>query len=133
MSRCVVLAIVVGLAACGGPDADAICQERESCHHGNELDVDACVVSFSTSQDLADDLGCGDEFDVYFECFQTAATCIEQSLGLGCGDDADCNGGSPTSNARCQDGTCVDQHYDIEDPEACKTERAAYQSCVVGG
>ncbi len=133
MRRCV-FAIVAALAACsGGPNADAICQERETCQHGNDLDVDACVVSFTTSRELAGNLGCSEEFDAWFECFETTASCVDTPTGFDCVADEDCPP-NPTYPAQaCQNGRCVDSRYDVVDTEACKSERAAYRSCTEAG
>jgi hypothetical protein len=60
---------------CGGPDFQAICEELEECAEGNEKDVEACVIGFEASADAADEIGCGDEFDAYYECVGEEISC----------------------------------------------------------
>jgi hypothetical protein len=60
---------------CGGPDFQAICEELEDCAEGNEKDVEACVIGFEASADAADEIGCGDEFDAYYECLGGEISC----------------------------------------------------------
>ena len=123
--------IVSALAAqgCGGPDIDAICQEREQCLAGNEADIEACVVSFEGVSDLASDIGCGDEFDAYWICQETQASCRDLPTGQNCMADADCD---VDDNERCTAGQCVAKYYGF-DPQAtsnpCEAEENAYQRC----
>jgi hypothetical protein len=117
-------------AGCGGPDFEAICDEQEKCSGGNEKDLEACVVAFEGFADVADDIGCTDEFDAYFTCSQEHASCRDVPTGDTCMTDGDCNG--PPGNARCSAGMCVAKDYGF-DPTAqnnpCETEENAYQRC----
>ena len=83
---------------CGGPDFEAICDEQEICAGGNEKDREACVVAFEGFAEVADDIGCADEFDAYFLCSQENASCRDLPTGDTCMADNDCNG---PGNARC--------------------------------
>lgn len=60
---------------CGGPDFQAICEEMEECVDGNEQDIEACVIGFEAYADAADEIGCDDEFDAYFECYGEEVSC----------------------------------------------------------
>ena len=86
-TRVSILLGAIALAGCGGPDHQAICQEREDCSDGNDKDVEACVAEYDLKEDVAGDLGCSSEYDTYYECFQDAARCKNKSYGV---DPNDC-------------------------------------------
>ncbi len=60
---------------CGGPDFQALCEKAEGCADGNDKDIEACVVGLEASADVADAIGCTDEFDAYYECLGEKYAC----------------------------------------------------------
>ena len=85
------LGVVVGFGAIGcGPDFQTVCEDSEKCYNGNDADIEACVALFEHEQDVADIRGCGDEFDVWFECYMDKATCDTQNNDYGLRNNSDC-------------------------------------------
>jgi hypothetical protein len=66
--------VLVVLAGCGSP-ARSLCEEKMACEGGNELDIDACVVSFEAGQATADVYDCSDSYEKYFDCVESTAVC----------------------------------------------------------
>jgi hypothetical protein len=75
-------ALSVGALGCGGPDVDAMCEKIEDCRGGNDKDVKACVVDLEYVEDASDEIGCSSEFDDYFECVESHATCKDKSWSV---------------------------------------------------
>jgi hypothetical protein len=122
----------LGAQGCGGPNFDAICEEREKCLGGNDADIAACVAAFEGGGDLASDIGCGAEYDDYFACQEENAACRDVQLGGTCMTNDDCNGGNEPGGPRCSGGQCVFKNYGF-DPKAtdnpCESQENAYQRC----
>jgi hypothetical protein len=115
-----------GLIGCG-PSVRAICEEQTNCRDGNDKDIDACVASSEVYLDLIQDIGCGDEYDTYIECFEPLAKCNSMPTGQMCANDDECGG-----NRTCSNGECVSASYGLapEDQEKCDTELLAYARCA---
>jgi len=121
-----VLAAGLALAAAGcGPDFDTMCEDRESCHGGNDMDVEACVEFHEGLADYNSDIGCEDEFDEYWECFIDTASCSTDGTGTSCSSDDDCH--DPTQS--CQNGECVERTYELPNPDDCEEANNAYHRC----
>lgn len=117
-----------GVVGCG-PDFRAICEGEMACRGGNDLDVDACVASREADADLADDLGCGSEYDDYYNCIEPFLQCNEQQTGQTCMTDNDCNGGG--GDIRCSGGMCAVKSWGVApaDVDACEAESNAKNRC----
>ena len=89
------------LAGCGGPDHQGICEKIEDCRDpsGNDKDVAACVAQLDYAEDISSDQGCGDEYDVYFEGVEQAASCKNHNFGV---DKNECEAEANAFN-RCAD------------------------------
>lgn len=123
--------VLAALAAqgCGGPDIQAICEAQESCYGGNDKDVEACVIAFEAQADAADAIGCSDEFDESYTCFEEQASCHTEPTGAPCTTNDECGGGDGVA---CVSGQCQIKYYGF-DPQSetnpCEAEQNAYQSC----
>src|SRR5262245_31018856 len=126
LAWCVVLFSLAG-QGCGGPDFDTLCQAQEDCIGGNEQDVEACVTTLEAYSDVADTLGCTDEFDTYFDCAIEKAECDTQSTGIPCMSSADCGGGGP--DLTCSGGECQFKSYGLADANDCEAEQNAFGRC----
>jgi len=124
--------LALSLWGCSGPDIDAICREQEGCFGGNEMDIEACIVSLEGYQDAMDAIGCRDEFDVYYECVSAGSSCRSIETGASCASNDDCQGQSGSGfSAVCSGGVCVAKFYGY-DPQAdqpCEAEGNAFQRC----
>lgn len=118
--------IAMAMFACGGPDLKKICKETEACRGGNERDVEACVEVAEAERNLTDDIGCGDEHDTYYECYEKYATCRDTAAGGQCMTTQDCGGGG--AGFQCVSGQCVRRDYGLE-ADVCRAEENAYESC----
>jgi hypothetical protein len=116
-------ALFAVLGGCG-PDVQTICEDREACTGGNEKDVEACVEGWDAQGDLADELGCSDEYAEYADCFEQSAECIDEPSGGNCAGDGDCG-----QFERCANGQCVRRDYDFPNDTVCQAERSAYNNC----
>ncbi|NUQ75019.1 MAG: hypothetical protein HUU21_15825 [Polyangiaceae bacterium] len=119
-------------AGCGGPDFEAICDEREKCWGGNDADREACVVLFEGYADIASDIGCADEFDTYFVCQEENFACREVATGEPCMVDTDCDEGFSGRPGRCSGGTCMESNYTFDlnaQENPCEAEENAYERC----
>lgn len=127
--RLAVVALATALGAIGcGPDIATYCQELEDCRGGNDKDVEACVAELEGDAEKMDVLGCTEEFETYFECVQGELECREQSLGVSCSTNADCD--QFDSSAVCSGGECKRKSYSLpDDSEACKAESRAFSRC----
>lgn len=79
------LGLAVGLLiACtlGGCTYDSLCAAEMECRHGNDGDVDACVIGYHENDDLADLYGCSDKWDQYVTCYEERAHCDNPSLRI---------------------------------------------------
>lgn len=112
---------LVGAAGCG-PDIGAICEKQEDCLGGNESDLDACTAAAEGAAEMADDIGCADEFDAVLTCLEPKLECI---TGQACMADNDCNGQST-----CSGGTCKAFGLDSGNQTACEAEQNAYSRCA---
>ena len=74
------------LSGCGGPNHQTICEKSEDCIDGNDKDVAACVAQRDAEEEIAGDVGCGSEYDAYYECFQDAARCKNKNYGIEAND-----------------------------------------------
>ena len=71
-------AIYLASAASGcGVSIGSYCEEARNCEGGNDLDEDACNISFDAESELADLKNCGAEFDAYFDCLAEQSRCNE--------------------------------------------------------
>jgi hypothetical protein len=121
MSRALaVMAAAIAAPGCG-PDIQSICEQTEECRGGNAEDVEACVIATEFEQDFASDVGCGSEYDAYFDCFEAEAQCTDQG-SIPCQSSVECGG------AVCDNGMCRNKSFELEG-DACETERNAYQQC----
>lgn len=115
---------------CGGPDIQAICEAQEGCYGGNEKDIEACVIALEARADAADALGCSDEFDESYACFEENASCRSEPTGQPCTTTDEC--GFAGSGAACVNGECQSKYYGF-DPQSetnpCEAESNAFQSC----
>ena len=113
----------MALGGCGGPDHDSLCEQQVECIGGNDADRDACVATYEYMADVADDLGCDDEYDAYFECLEGSATCDTQDTQQPCSTDEECGG------ARCDGGTCKIKALVPEGDGGCQAEERAWSRC----
>lgn len=122
------LAAVTALVSvgCGGPDFEALCQEREDCTGGNEADVEACIAELEGQEEQADILGCTDELEALYECSIDQLDCQSQSTGIPCTTNADCGG---SDGPRCTGGECVQKYYGLKDEDSCEAESNAFGRC----
>ena len=117
----IVLPLALVLPGCGGADLTKICEETADCRGGNEKDVEACEVSYETQEDFIDSIGCGDEWDEYYSCFEEKAAC--QDVGsYPCTTDTDCNQGS------CVNMQCQTKDYGLKEDD-CEDEQNAFSRC----
>jgi hypothetical protein len=114
-----VLALVVFASGCG-PDIAAFCEAREGCIAGNDADIDACEASYHGLRDNAYDIGCGEEYDLLFECYAPQYECIGSTP---CSTIDDCIGGF------CVDGECKNYGMDGSTADACEEEDNALSRC----
>lgn len=119
-----IVAAALVLPGCGGPDLQSYCDDRESCLNGNSADVDACVASFKGQRDVASDIGCGDEFDTYYDCVIGKASCRSVNTGMACQTSDQCL----SADVTCSGGQCVSKTYDI-DSDQCAAETHAWNHC----
>jgi len=124
---CAALAALAAVAC--GPDFDTYCEEAEACLGGNDADIEACVASAEGEGDVASEIGCGDEFDEFVDCYLDKADCIDQTTGMPCTDDTQCNQ-VPQLNSHCSGGFCVYKTFGVADEDACKAEGNAYDHCM---
>jgi hypothetical protein len=123
------LVIAVASVGCGGPDIDALCQEQEKCIGGNEADINACIAAFEGGDELASDIGCGDEFDEFWTCQQENASCRDVNTGANCMTDNECGN---EAGVRCNGGQCVAKVYGFDpalSESPCEPQENAYQRC----
>lgn len=101
----------------------SLCEEVEDCREGNEQDIDACVVTAETSERLADDIGCQEEYDTYFDCYIDKASCESETIGLSCQTNDDCPVGSCNASNECERN-----NYGL-DSDDCEAEQRALSRC----
>jgi hypothetical protein len=73
-SLAVALVASLSLAGCGG-SIGGYCYEAKNCEGGNDFDEEACNLSVSEIQDLADLQNCSSEFDAWFDCVESNSRC----------------------------------------------------------
>jgi hypothetical protein len=66
------------LANCAGRFND-LCDQADQCANGNDADYDACVTFLETIEEVSEVNGCEDQFDRWFECFETHNECDDNS------------------------------------------------------
>jgi len=115
------LACVAFAPGCG-PDIQGVCEAQESCLGGNAADVDACVIVYDSDRDNAYDIGCGEEYDAFVECFSPRFSCI--AAGMPCSTTDECNGGTV-----CVKGECKGYGLDTSNADVCEVELSAYSQC----
>jgi hypothetical protein len=72
MSRLVLLLITASLAACA-PSVEDLCERLDDeCPNGDTIDYDNCTKDGERKLQAADDAGCSEPFDVYFDCVDDA-------------------------------------------------------------
>jgi hypothetical protein len=77
------------LAATGcGRGISGYCEDAATCEFGNDADVDACIISFEATEDLADLRNCNDEFSTWFDCIDEESRCDDERYRPG-GDRCD--------------------------------------------
>ena len=67
-------AALAGLSGCG-VSIDAYCEDAALCENGNQLDEEACNISFDAEEERGALKGCDAEFDAYFECIGDFSRC----------------------------------------------------------
>lgn len=80
--------LMAGLTAEACLSFDTFCEERVDCEDGNEKDVEACIVSEEADLEVADLYGCTDEFELFAECREKDATCVNDNYIL---ENNDCD------------------------------------------
>jgi hypothetical protein len=125
--RLVTCALAGGVAACGGPDHEAICQQQRDCIGGNDKDLEACIATYDFVEDMADEVGCSDEYEAVFECREGELECETQDTGAFCESSADCE---QIGGGTCSDDTCKRKGLLITDEEVCHAEERAFSRCA---
>lgn len=77
--------LALALTNCSSTYRD-YCQSQIDCEGGNDKDVDACVDTIKGLEDSAGAYDCGDQFDDYWDCFESKAVCKDKSFSSS--DDA---------------------------------------------
>jgi hypothetical protein len=83
----VALSTTLGAAGCGR-GVSGYCEDAATCEFGNDADVDACIISFEVTEDLADVRNCNDEFAEWFDCIDEESRCDDERYRPG-GDRCD--------------------------------------------
>jgi len=65
---------IAASSGCGGGAGD-FCELAQTCEHGNDMDLDACQISFDSDQEVADLHNCSSEYSDYFDCLATNSRC----------------------------------------------------------
>lgn len=128
-----VLTGVFGLCHCG-PDVDALCEGRKSCIGGNDKDLEVCVLEYDALSDYADAIGCSEEFDIYFSCFEENTACRSEDAGGQCMTDADCPNADSDESFACVSGACKRSFYGLPNDNngqdgPCEAEQNAFNRC----
>lgn len=80
-----VLAVGASIApGCGGASVASICDKICECTGCSDAELAECVDEGEDLEKLAEDEGCGDQFDAYKSCFSDEIECV--------GDDIDADG-----------------------------------------
>lgn len=68
------------------------CEDAATCEFGNDADVEACIISFEATEELADVRNCNDEFSNWFDCLDENSRCDDERYRPGgdrCNDERD--------------------------------------------
>lgn len=127
-SAALALPISAALAGCSGRDYEPLCKEREDCIGGHAKDVQACVADYELAAERARIVGCAEELDAAYECYESSATCREQPTQVGCETDDECAdlGGAA---AACRDNQCM-LRVQAPPEEQCLAEQHAFARCL---
>jgi hypothetical protein len=93
---CPVVMVVALATGCRGQEYEDYCDKVRSCGGGNDKDQNACVDTMEGEEDVADDYGCGDQFDKLVECLKKNAVCQAGVLVTTACKDQDVNYGDCT-------------------------------------
>lgn len=80
------------LGAGCGRGIGGYCEDAATCEFGNDADVDACIISFEATEELADVRNCNDEFSNWFDCLDENSRCDDERYRPGgdrCDDERD--------------------------------------------
>ena len=105
-------------------DEQAICEDTVNCRGGSDRDIEACVVAREVDAALVDEIGCNEEYELYFTCITEKATCQSVEQGVSCTTDEDCSG-TATCNS---DNQCAVRAYST-DGDDCRPEGRAFGRC----
>lgn len=112
-----------------------MCESSQACIGGNDKDLEACGLGFDALADFADSIGCGDEFDAYFICFEENADCRTEDSGGQCMTVNDCPNADPDESYTCAGGVCKRSFYGLPSPQngsdgPCEVEQNAFNRCM---
>ena len=125
--RLVSCALAATLAGCGGPDHEALCEQQQDCIGGNDKDLEACIATYDYVEDMSSEVGCGDEYDAFFECRESKLECETQDTMFPCNGGGDCD---QVGGGTCSGGTCKRQGLILPDEDACHAEDRAFSRCA---
>jgi len=82
------IAVAASVGILGCESFTTYCEDQNSCHDGNEQDLEACIVDKEHESEAASEFGCGDEFSTFQDCVEEKAECNNDVFGLD-GDDCE--------------------------------------------
>lgn len=68
------LCVSAVLTGCGTSIED-LCEEYCDCEGCSDAELDECIEEGQHMEEMAEDVGCGDEWDDYVDCISDHATC----------------------------------------------------------
>ena len=80
------IALAVASLALGGCGSKwkTYCEDQAQCIGGNDMDIDACMVSHDADRDVAAAYDCADAYDKYQECKEKTGSCKDKSYTTDC-------------------------------------------------
>lgn len=68
------------LFGCSSRFAD-LCERAADCEGGGDDEIDACIISAESDEEVASVYGCDDEFDAYYDCVDRSSSCRDDFSG----------------------------------------------------